>query len=309
MQALQLPAHPARPLQPERLRGGGGPLGLQRIPEQRRMGQEPGPERRRALLIVAIPRLQIAGRQRLFTQPVHQGLGRCGVGARQRYQHPAGRPRRDDSRAHRLEHRLGQAAQEPQTAIHPTGIPPQPRRQLPLRAPVRQRFLQQPRLLNRLQDPTLMAGDHPRQRLRQRTVPTLHRDRVRAQPIQRLPAPITIHQHPGTRFPNRHHRGALTVLLHRHQQRPHRRRSRQPLRGKRRTDLVPLQRFDPRGGPRVHDYTVAPAPPKRSRVLVCKHHPGCHKRSDNEEVGMRHTSTFASTRPRLQRVSPCAQSR
>jgi len=46
MQALQLPAHPARPLQPERLRGGGGPLGLQRIPEQRRMGQEPGPERR-----------------------------------------------------------------------------------------------------------------------------------------------------------------------------------------------------------------------------------------------------------------------
>ena len=281
-QALQLPAHPPQPLQPDRLGGGRRPVGLEHVPQQRRMGQEPGPDRRRTLLIVAIPRLQSARRQRLFTQPCHQGLCRCTVGARQRHQHPARRPRRDHPGAHRLLHGLGQTAQERQTPIHPTGIPPQPSRQLALGAPVRQRFLQQPRLLNRLQHPTLMAGDHPRQRLRQRTVPALHLDRVRAQSIQRLPTPIAIHQHPGIRLPDRNHRGALTVLLHRYQQCPHRRCSRQPLRGKRRTHLVPLQRLDPRGGHCVHVHNVPPAAPKRSRVLVCKHPPGCQKRLNNE---------------------------
>ncbi len=97
-------------------------LRLQGLTEQAGLGQHAFPFQVVGLLIVLIPGVQLAGGERVALQGGEQRLSMVVVGARQRDQHPAGRPGRELAPADGREQRLGQILHQAQPAVDPTHI-------------------------------------------------------------------------------------------------------------------------------------------------------------------------------------------
>jgi hypothetical protein len=98
-------------------------LCLQGLTEQAGLGQHAFALQLVGLLIVLVPDVQLAGRQRVAPQGGEQRLGMVVVGARQRHQHPGGRPGRELTLADGDKQRLRQILHQAQPAVDPAHIP------------------------------------------------------------------------------------------------------------------------------------------------------------------------------------------
>jgi len=209
---------------------------LQGFQEQPRLRNHPLAHRARCTLVMRKPLRQLTGGQRLLARGPQQRGGVRRVGARQRRQHPGGRPAREASRAHRSQALRRQPRQQRQPPVHPTDIPTTAARQLMLgEAKALQELAQQQRLFDRIEPPGLRARQGLQQPLRQLAPPHLNLCGIPPQTLQRRHASIAINQHPalpqctGLLLKGRHrHAGnELSALLDGLRQTLHRARFRQ----------------------------------------------------------------------------------
>ena len=119
-----------------------------------------------------------------------------GVGARQRGQHPRGRPGGELALAHRREHRLGQTTDQFQAAADPTDIAPTAPGDLALgKALAVDQLAQQQGFLDGGKGPPVAAGEHRKQGLGQIAVPGFDGGGVMPEPAQGGDAPIAVDHH------------------------------------------------------------------------------------------------------------------
>jgi hypothetical protein len=160
------------------------------------MGDEVLARRARAEPVMLEPAPQFARRERRGLQCAEQLRGVFGVGARQRRQHPGGRPRGDDTAAHGGEQRVGQTAQQLQAAADPADVAPAEAGDFVLAEPLAvHQFAQQQRFLEHRQRSSLGARQHRQQGLRELTRPRLDAGGVAPQAAQRRHTPIAVDQH------------------------------------------------------------------------------------------------------------------
>jgi len=191
-------------------------LGLQGLTEQLRLTDHAFAFWPVGLLVMLEPARQLPGAQRFALQGSEQPLGMVAVGARQRGQHPGGRPSGQLAPADSDKQRLGQVLHQGQTAADPTDIPAALPRHLPLgKRELRDQLPNDGAFLDRLPGACLNADQDDQQGLGEGAIPHLHLGGVARQPAQGLNTQIAVDQHPALLFGHRHQRDQLTVVLNR----------------------------------------------------------------------------------------------
>ena len=154
-----------------------------------------------------------------------------GVGARQRRQHPRGRPGAELALAHRREHRLGQTTDQFQAAADPTDIAPTAPGDLALgKALAVDQLAQQQGFFQGRKRLSAGLREQPQQRLGQIARPGLHTRGVTPEPAQGQDAPVAVDQDQALTalLGHRDARNELAVLLDGAGQRLDRARLQQP---------------------------------------------------------------------------------
>ena len=154
-----------------------------------------------------------------------------GVGARQRGQHPRGRPSAELALAHRREHRLGQTTDQFQAAADPTDIAPTAPGDLALgKALAVDQLAQQQGFFQGRKRLSAGLREQPQQRLGEIARPGLHTRGVTPEPAQGQDAPVAVDQDQAltTLLGHRDARNELAVLLDGAGQRLDRTRLQQP---------------------------------------------------------------------------------
>ena len=265
-----------------------------------------------SLSIVGIPGGQLPGRQRLGAQGSEQCLGIGAVGARQRYEHPAGRPGRERALAHRLLHRIGQLRQQRQAPADPTGVLAQGGSQRTLAHSLAQGCRQQPGLLDGLERAPLMASQDLRQGCRNGTVPHLDQGGIAAQALERLPALIAVDQHEALAPADHRQRDPLAVGVDGGHQSAHLRGALHPGLGIGGIETMQVQLRAVAGGGVHGPYASPDNPAKTIESSLCNPPPRRLTRpyrTEYKKVLAVDTSTFAIPRPapRLHAISDCRQ--
>jgi len=167
------------------------------------------------LAVMLVPDRQLPGGQRFALQGGQQRLGVFAVGARQRGQHPGGRPGGKLASADGAEQRLGQLLHQTQATADPTDIPTGLPGHLPLgQFKPRDQFPNDGPLFDRLPGTALNADQNDQQGLGDGAIPQFHLSGVPGQPAQGFEAQIAVDQYPPLRLlGHRHQRDQLTVLL------------------------------------------------------------------------------------------------
>ena len=160
------------------------------------MGDQVIARRVRADPVMLEPAPQLARGERRGLQRDEQLRGVSGVGARQRRQHPGGRPCGDGAAAHGGEQRIRQTAQQLQAAADPADVAPAAAGDFVLAEPLAvHQFAQQQRFFEHRQRAPLGACHHLQQGLRELTRPRLDAGGIASQAAQRRHTPIAVDQH------------------------------------------------------------------------------------------------------------------
>ena len=147
-------------------------LGLQGLTEQARLSQHAFAFQAIGLLVMLVPAVQLTGCQRFTVQAGDQRLGMFGVGARQRGQHPGGRPSGKLTAEDGAQYFFRQTLHQTQAPIDPTDISTNLPGHFPLRKfESRDQFSYERTFLNRLPGAPLNAYQNDQQGLSEGAIP------------------------------------------------------------------------------------------------------------------------------------------